>query len=542
MSVRAHNRPFALGIAAGAVLAVLLWTHVAHAGPTGAPTTTPPAPSGALLRDGIFGCNASKYQNIGALSAIGGVYVPVNDAAVTLNTGYLVYKECILDGVVSKISEAARTELTGTILRQFNEGNKGRPRWPVSRGKEDWELRTAQFLADVEGGYLDTIPEHMRGPITTAIARTYSKRTTEPNQMFASTFPGSSADMEAFYKGQPGTFSWNRLLALGDWQNNPIGAFQLASESLGTRQALVSSYQSEELMWGRGAYAITDDAGNPLARQTLTPSFLVAESGLQAITSGFRCLEGGDELSEVCAPLFSGLTTQILAGSQGLSGITQAQNGLPSYVGRMVSEASSAVRQEAVNAALAILGTARQVEASFLAAKEATAGYLTTAIAQLRNAENACWNFIIPAVRTYAQQNGNPVLNISTSTQFSQAVIDSQIAPVATIVAQDLKNSEEALKQLDGLIAGVTNTASAAAQRQALEQLDQLVATGKLHTGTDVQNANKQRTDVEGAAKLLVEETLTIWGGGDPSPNPEVNWCNYQNQSVIQKWFNAWRQ
>ncbi|KKW07358.1 MAG: hypothetical protein UY39_C0015G0001, partial [Candidatus Kaiserbacteria bacterium GW2011_GWC2_49_12] len=36
-------------------------------------------------RSGIFGCNqtAAYRMSVGALSAVGGVYVPVNDAAVT---------------------------------------------------------------------------------------------------------------------------------------------------------------------------------------------------------------------------------------------------------------------------------------------------------------------------------------------------------------------------------------------------------------------------------------------------------------------------
>ncbi|HEY4488462.1 MAG TPA: hypothetical protein VJB97_03010, partial [Candidatus Paceibacterota bacterium] len=52
----------------------------------------------AFQRDGVFGCslNGSYSMSVGTMSAMGGAYVPVNDASVTLNTGYLVYKECIL--------------------------------------------------------------------------------------------------------------------------------------------------------------------------------------------------------------------------------------------------------------------------------------------------------------------------------------------------------------------------------------------------------------------------------------------------------------
>src|SRR3990167_9643499 len=53
-------------------------------------------------RQGIFGCSqtGSYSMSVGTLGAMGGAFVPVNDAAVTLNTGYLVFKECVLRGIV----------------------------------------------------------------------------------------------------------------------------------------------------------------------------------------------------------------------------------------------------------------------------------------------------------------------------------------------------------------------------------------------------------------------------------------------------------
>src|SRR4051812_17105738 len=68
----------------------------------------------AFQKDGVFGCNlnGAYSMSVGALSATGGAYVPVNDAAVTLNTGYLVYKECVLRGIVVRQREGVTSALT----------------------------------------------------------------------------------------------------------------------------------------------------------------------------------------------------------------------------------------------------------------------------------------------------------------------------------------------------------------------------------------------------------------------------------------------
>src|SRR5207237_542547 len=104
--------------------------------------------------------------------------------------------------------------------------------------------------------------------------------------------------------------------------------------------------------------------------------------------SGFRCLENVHAVNEMCNALWSGLSDKLLdANGSGLSGITQPQNGLPSYVSRMVAEASGAVRQQAVNAAIGILANARQIEGLYLQAMQQIATVLADAIGKLRGTE-----------------------------------------------------------------------------------------------------------------------------------------------------------
>ena len=66
-------------------------------------------PAYQYARKGIFDCNlnGAYAMSVGSMAATGGVYVPVADATVELNTGILVYKECILREIIVRQREAA---------------------------------------------------------------------------------------------------------------------------------------------------------------------------------------------------------------------------------------------------------------------------------------------------------------------------------------------------------------------------------------------------------------------------------------------------
>ena len=519
---------------------------------TCAPAT---AAQGNLLRDGVFGCNASKYANVGSITAVGGVYVPVNDAAVTLNTGYLVYKECVLDGVTAKVSESARTEAVRTITNDINTRRNGEALYRKNFSKELTDIQTALVVKRLQDqNYTGVMSSDFNLDVVRAYARRYSQSIQQPNRSFATTYPGSPSD---FYRNN--NFSYEGLLAMVDPCNSPYSNFEICfSPTLDSERGSVVEYQMQEWLEGRGFYAVTDNNDNPLLRQVLTPSSLVEEGATQVFTGGFRCLEGADELSEVCAPLFAGLSTQLIGGQGGLANLDSPVAGLPSYLNRMVGEASAAVRQEAVNAALGILSVARQVEGLFKQAKEATATAITSAISRLRTAENTCWDLIVQNVCTAAPAadktcvgksacaaGADPstctspgTLRVATSTQFSQPIVTAQIAPLAIPVAQDIQKSDAALNQLDQLIASVTNGASATNQRQALERLDGLVANGTLHAGNDIITARSQTDAVTTDMNRLVEDTLALWGD---STDPNIGWCNVNNPSTLQRWISAWK-
>ena len=514
------------------------------------PVEAPPSERAATLsNDGIFGClgQGARVANVGTLSAIGGIYVPVNDAAVTLNTGFLVYKECILDGVSRKIAESGTAELGRQNLSAIMTGRNGNAQF-VRNVSEELQRQGTIIVVDSLGeGNIGVLCPAFKTAVRGAKARNYVVAQNRPNTAFACTLP--TAGQDSF---------WNTLAALREPQNNPYGAYLILDAQINRTLATNEYNQRERWMINNGFYDAVDNPDNPLGAQILTPGFIIAQSLQQIVGSGFRQLESANEIDQVVANLWGGLTTQLISDTRGLVGLSQSVNGQPSYLDRMVAQTSANVRQQAANAALGVIGAARQIEAGYRQAKEGIATALSNAIVQLRSAEAQCWNLIIPAVQARAAQGtqtctpgpfggqpictttgGNVQLNIATSTQFSQQIIDSQIAPLATTTVRDIRASDAAIALLNQLIASVTNSASASNQQQALLRLDTMVANRQLHTATDASNAATQRDGVVTAVGTLVTDTIKAWGD---STDPNVGWCNVNNPAVIERWFNEWRQ
>lgn len=495
-----------------------------------------PLASGALLQDGIFGCNASKYENIGRLSAMGGVYVPVNDAAVTLNTGYLVYKECVLDGVVSAIKNSAVADLQKATIRSFETGRGGNKQY-----LENWEdLRpykdrlVLNIITNAQNGNMCAA---FKNRVPTAAARNYyaSSRGTDT---LACSFTGTDAERIALTQGTS-IVNWSAFNSLIRPENYETGQYYLLQAQNEAALAECDQNMRQMLDWGRGVFPAFDANGDCNAQRVITPAYIIADSVQKMINAGTDILVNADEINQVNSSLQAGFQSTIVSDTiRGLSGLVRSQNGQPSYLDRMASEASANVRTSAVNTALGILAATRQVELVYRNAKQSTAVALTNAITRLRTAEATCWSLIVPKVQEKAALEG-ATLRIATSTQFSQAIIESQIQSLATTTLRDLRISEETLVVLDQLIADVTNSASAAAQRAALERLDSMVANNQLHSAADGAAAQKQKDDIIAALTILIDDTLKAWGD---STDPSIGWCNANNAATIDRWFNAWKQ
>jgi hypothetical protein len=499
------------------------------------------------------------------MSAIGGVYVPVNDAAVTLNTGFLVYQQCVLREVIARQKEGVEAGILKKVLSSIETGRGGNAQYVKNIPSE--LLSQAVYpsvAADLSGSTFANIRPTYQGLVKQTVARTIYTATQRPEDVLSCQLPCSEADAKAALdEGDANAFQrcgGNQLLLAVS--SNPActpRGLMIQSTALASEKALQqASTQFTTWNWGNGFYdQKTVDQTDPSKSQTVTPAITVQQSFQTALDAPQTQLNNANDIGQINSPLMNAVQSQVVSDINGLSGLIQPQNGQPSYLDRMTAEASSGLRDSALNAAIQILNAARQVEGGFHDAKAAVADALLSTINSLRSYENQCWNLIIPKAQDYAKQypcygqsvttntNGQPSctptpfdLVIATSTAFSQQVIDSQIAPVATQVAGDVKSSEKALQALNQLIAGVTNTNSLTAQRTALEQLDTLTSQKVLHNQYDLTAAQKQQQDAQTALTSLLDDTKKAWAD---STDPNVGWCNINNTNIIKYWAERWR-
>jgi hypothetical protein len=127
---------------------------------------------------------------------------------------------------------------------------------------------------------------------------------------------------------------------------------------------------------------------------------------------------------------------------------------------------------------------------------------------------------------------------IATSTAFSQPIIDSQITPLASSTISQINASQQALSAINQLIQLVAS-GNPSAQQSALQQLDQLVSQHVLHTQFDVQSVVLQQQKIQDAVSTLVTNTVQAWAD---STDPNVGWCNVNNQAVVDGWKAKWKQ
>lgn len=531
------------------------------------PATTPPATTPAssayqFQRQGIFDCNqnGAYAMSVGAMSAIGGAYVPVADAVVELNTGILVYKECVLREVVNREREAALTAFLKQMENSIRTGRNGNPLYVQNEGKElVTSVQDPQFLSFLQDAALwNTVNPDLRAPLKRAAAQYYEgERSGLQATSLKCPYQGS---LRGFQSGQPlasDTF-FADFFAGSAPQCDPVIENFLLEDISNARIARATQYQMDQWNWGNGYYARTDNAQSPLLRTTLTPSYVVSQSFQQVLGSPVRQLENANDIGQMVGALYAGVTTQVVGDTSGLAGLAQSVGGQSSYLDQVAKESQQGLQGAATNAALQILNAQQQIEATYYQAVNGSGQQLLAAQSQLRAAENQCWAALIPKVCSSAPNaqnncvaNDGTQMKVATSTAFSQAVIAAQITPLIGPVTANIQNSQAALQLVSNLIQGIVNTASLDAQRVALQQLDSLVAQHQLHTQTDLQNASQQQQSLATTMSTLMQSVAQRWSGTgtdgtanlawDGTTNPAIGWCNVNNSATLDAWTQKWK-
>lgn len=513
----------------------------------GGDNTSPPDPSTSSAysykREGIFGCNqtGSYSMSVGSLSATGGAYVPVNDAAVTLNTGYLVYKECVLRGIVNRQREAATAGILKQVVNTIETGRNGNPQYSKDLATERADKYTGAIVSALQNPALNEINPAFSASVKRAVAQGYRQALTAPGNQFKCGYTGN---LQAALQGNE--FSMELLQHLMNPACNMYWSYQQVNNYVHSVAGAEVEDMMTKLGWGQGYYGVEQCDAYGTNCKTLTPGSTVRSNFNQVIQSGFNQLQQANDIDQMVGALFSGITSQVLGDNRGIAGLMQKTGTQASYIDQVVTEAAQGLRTAAGNAALQILNAAKQVELNFKQAWSAVSQELLSTTRHLRTIENACWNLIIENVcegslaadKTCTEKGGTAKLKVATSTAFSQQVINDRVRSIASTTEDNIKKTDNAITLIDRLIAGITNSASLDAQRVALQQLDNLTAQRALHSQYDLQQAIKAKEDVTASMETLRTDKPKEWS---ESSDVNTGWCNVNNPAVLDFWKSRWK-
>lgn len=527
-------------------------------------------------------------MSVGALSAVGGAFVPVNDAAVTLNTGYLVYKECVLRGIVDRMRENGTSELQRKILTAYNSGRDGNPQFSQNLALEDTDVADRSVYDYMQSGQLNGLNPTLKGPVSRAVLQGYMTARNQPNQSLKCTY----SDLPGLYSGRPSGSIWDAL----DAGINPACNQYWATDITGTQMRGVAAYAVQnnrtQLEWYNGNYGIMgkDANGNDIV---LTPGSVVGANAVQALQTGFIQLQNANDIDQMVGTLFAGITSQVVTSARGLVGLSQSTGGQASYLNQVVAQSQQGLRDSAINAGIQILVAQQQIELKILAAANIIINKITQISQGIRDRETACWNIIISGYADRANPSGtalphvcadalkadntctavvncttdpaNPTappvcptadkLKIATSSYpFAQQVIDSQIAPYDRVHREYASSSQAVLDQVAVLITQLTDKSSYTTQLTALQGLDRLISRGYvLHKPQDITNEQAAQGTLvgqnggSGTLDQLLTDTATAWADGVPSgqafsaSSNSTGWCNVNNPAVIDFWHAQWK-
>ncbi len=501
---------------------------------------TLPALLSAATDTDIFSCgnNNQTTASAGSTVPLGGPYVPVADYAVELNTGLLVYKECVLRILIDQKRKALTSDFDNKALIQFNGGRtdptdstQTKPYYSEELGLELRNLSHSQRLRQLEGNSMQGLNASIRGAVKNAIGVSYTNSYLATEALKCP----YTGDLQQAYNGAPDNF-WTGFSALTDYPMcNVMAATRYTQTMLDNQIAYELNKETTKLNWGQGVYPVeTIDAEG--TRRTQTPGAVVLANGILHSQSGYEQLRNADDIGELINSLYAGVTNQIISG-----GMRAMTSGVNSYMQQVVTQTAGDFIQTSSNIAIGIITNALNIERSYKAIYTEITTFLSSKKTLIRTAETNCFSIIKSAIcepstitATGCTAVGGGALSFTTTTGFSSALIASaNIAGLEGAATTNLNKSISNITSMESLIQSVASNPSSANQATALTQLAALPP----HTGQNVTTAQTQRDSISSTVNLSVDSAIEKWGN---DLNPEVGWCNANNQTVKDRWKACW--
>ncbi len=381
-----------------------------------------PYDTSEAARRGVLGCNAAGFGSVGSRTP-SGAHVPVWDYATSYNTNILIYKECILDGVVNTFKEAAIARTTRTGINTINTGINGSPMFVENINTHFTErILNPRATQIYSGKETDNISAPFKQEIRAALQKSYEQRKNKPYESYTCPIESSKvqACLDGDFKGCGGLQGFYNFTS--NPSCNPLFAYNAAQQYFDNELRAAAEQERMKLDWGRGfrsvekAQTITlADGSTVTVNKIVTPGYLIAQYASQLLGTGLRQLENADEIDEIIGLLMSNIGTQMLANINGLSGLSQSIAGTDSYLDSIVGESLGRGKEQLVTLTLNSLNAALQNEATILTSLETVANTILTAKNSIRNTDLQCLDKVI-AEAEHATKNELCISSMGTTT------------------------------------------------------------------------------------------------------------------------------
>lgn len=498
-----------------------------------------------LTSQGVLSCRQGKYaMDVGKMTA-SGIYVPVADAVVEENTGYLIYKACTLDPLIVKLRQDITTRIATADIKAILTGKNGGPQFVTNAPQDYAQYDKEEMVAELTGPDIAKMCSPIRNSVRAAAFQNYLAHIEDPGRSLQCTTTCRAEDPTC-----------GNLQTLFDYATNPENSAVFAYVELQNQirehaEARIAA-ERDSYLWGQGFYSQQQVIGG--TRQIITPGWAIAQVFDRALNTGFEQLQNATSINQITSAAFSTLSSQILTNpTSGLVGLNQSLGGQPSYLDRLATGSSADTANALKSQVMQMLNNAMNVENTFLSTERAIAQTVANATSSAATAESNCFNTrVIPAVQAYAASKGG-TLKVATSTAFSTAFSELPlISALVTATGVNIRRAQQAIVRIQQLMQQLQAATTAAGIQAVSSQISSLQSSGTIKSPSDLPAELTKGTSVPGTVTTLRDDTIKLWVGTDPdnssitdlpwdgNTSPGTGWCNADNETTKAKWYELW--
>ncbi len=394
----------------------------------------------------------------------------------------LVVKEYALDKIGWAIANIVIQEMSHNIVNWINSGFDGNPAFVTDLGGFLTDISDKVAGSFIEGTELGLLCDPFQLQIRRALAINY-------NSSFGKTIECRLSNVvnniDNFLSGNFESGGWDGWYEL-TVQDNPYSRYLQASESLNARIVNARGRELKLLDWGNGFLSWKECGGSGATDSistancpVVTPGKVIESQLNDTLDSGRNRLIVADEIDEIIGALLTQLTQQALSGSGGLFGLSQNQNGQPSYTSRL--RADSTATNKILNKA-----------------KETVSKEISSAI----KIEETYKNTVLSSLSTIlSTEKLNATL--STCDPIKTGLFTSTILLRKNSISEKATLSEQRLQNLNTIQTEISTASNPNDLKTAIQPFLDLQTSGALRTEADIRIARKESASIIQEMKSL---------------------------------------